>query len=144
MKIYNLLLTALAVLAATSEPLLANGERWSKEEREQKCEKVIQAKIISIQKESDFNRHEELVVATLEEVKITKDNKPSVLLKNGLKVYFLRPKPGVVMRDGSHPLITKDATYFLYLTRFEELGNLKSILFIELAGDAIPSEPPKK
>ena len=41
-------MTALAVLAATSEPLLGGGERWSKEERKQKFKKVIQAKTISI------------------------------------------------------------------------------------------------
>lgn len=113
----------------------ANRENWVKAEREQKCEKIVEATVAGIEKVSALGSDQEIVAATIKVLATVKDSDRNKSIAEVSTVYFLRPKVGVVIRDGSHPSIEKGNTYTLYLTRIREINDLRSVLFVEMAGD---------
>ncbi len=141
MKVISLIMIFSGVGAT---PLLANREKWVKEDRQEKCEKVVEARVIKIEKFADLGDHQEIAMATIAISKVIQDIEPDKKLGQTAKVYFLRPKPSITIRDGSNPFLKPEDNYTLYLTRIEDVGDLKSGLFVELKGDAIPLEEAKE
>lgn len=116
--------------------VFANPNLWDKTSREKVCEKIVEADVIDVKLVSDFGTSQQIFRATINVTGILHDERAKEDNEETNEVYFLRPKPGIAIRGGSHPQIAKGNSYILYLRRIAEIENLRSVLFVELMGDA--------